>query len=119
MLDTTDENGQRSNPGADKTGSAMEMNGMNSESSSVTYKVYRRRWFGLSVLMIMNIVISWGVRLTGSCLPSLEHVSDDPIQWLTFAPVSTASVEYYGLASDTPINWLSTVVLFAYVVASP
>ena len=27
------------------------------------YKVYRRRWAGLLVLMVMNIITSWGVRL--------------------------------------------------------
>ncbi|RPB20264.1 MFS general substrate transporter [Terfezia boudieri ATCC MYA-4762] len=63
------------------------------------YKVYRRRWAGLLVLMVMNIVISWG--------------------WLSFAPVSNYSQEYFGLSSMTPINWLSTVAFFTYVVISP
>ena len=27
------------------------------------YKVYRRRWAGLLVLMVMNMVTSWGVKL--------------------------------------------------------
>ncbi|KAF8426367.1 major facilitator superfamily domain-containing protein, partial [Tirmania nivea] len=63
------------------------------------YKVYRRRWAGLLVLMVMNMVTSWG--------------------WLTFAPVSNYSQEYFRLSSATPINWLSTVVFFAYVAISP
>ena len=29
----------------------------------VVYRVYKERWFGLAGLMLMNIVISWGVRL--------------------------------------------------------
>ncbi|KAF8475938.1 major facilitator superfamily domain-containing protein [Kalaharituber pfeilii] len=63
------------------------------------FQVYKRRWAGLAVLMSMNTVISWG--------------------WLTFAPVSKDSKEYFGLSSLTPINWLSTVVFFAYIAASP
>lgn len=63
------------------------------------YKVYGRRWAGLLVLMVMNMVTSWG--------------------WLTFAPVSNYSQEYFGLSSVSPINWLSTVVFFAYVLISP
>lgn len=27
----------------------------------VVYRVYKRRWFGLGMLMLLNIVISWGV----------------------------------------------------------
>lgn len=27
----------------------------------VVYRVYKRRWFGLGVLMLLNIVVSWGV----------------------------------------------------------
>ena len=28
----------------------------------VEYKVYKRRWFGLGQLILLNIVVSWGVR---------------------------------------------------------
>jgi hypothetical protein len=63
------------------------------------YRVYRRRWIGLVMLMIMNIVVSWG--------------------WLTFAPVSNLTAEWFHLSSESPVNWLSTVILFAYVVATP
>lgn len=30
----------------------------------VVYKVYRRRWFGLIQLVLLNIVVSWDVRAT-------------------------------------------------------
>ncbi|KAL7268182.1 hypothetical protein RUND412_009208 [Rhizina undulata] len=73
-----------------------------SRSSSATeseYRVYKRRWLGLVVLMLLNIVISWG--------------------WLTFAPVSDMAQEYFNLDSNTPINWLSTVIFFTFAVASP
>ena len=33
------------------------------EEEIVVYRVYKERWFGLAGLMLMNIVISWGVRL--------------------------------------------------------
>lgn len=39
------------------------------QSTLPEYKVYRRRWAGLAVLMGMNIVTSWGVRQF-SCLLS-------------------------------------------------
>lgn len=31
------------------------------EVDGVVYRVYKRRWFGLGVLMLLNIVVSWGV----------------------------------------------------------
>lgn len=63
------------------------------------YRLYRRRWFGLAVLMAQNIVISWG--------------------WLTYAPVADLTQQWFGLASASPVNWLSTVIFFSYAVASP
>ena len=65
----------------------------------VEYRVYKRRWIGLGMLMIMNIVVSWG--------------------WLTFAPVSNLTQEWFRLESESPVNWLSTVILFYYVAATP
>jgi len=62
------------------------------------HRVYKRRWFGLVQLTLLNIVVSW--------------------DWLTFAPVSTTSAEYFDVPV-TAINWLSTGFLFAFVVASP
>lgn len=35
------------------------------EETVVVYKVYKRRWFGLIVLMLLNIVVSWGVSCSG------------------------------------------------------
>lgn len=63
------------------------------------YKVYKRRWLGIIMLIVMNIVVSWG--------------------WLTYAPVSNLSKEWFSLESETPINWLSTIIFFSYVVATP
>lgn len=39
--------------------------------------------------------------------------------WIAFAPVADSTREYFGLSSTTPVNWLSTVVLFVYCVMSP
>lgn len=67
-------------------------------SSTPTYRVYKRRFFGLAQITLLNIIVSWN--------------------WLTFAPVSTTSSQYFDV-SDSAINWLSTGFLFAFVVASP
>lgn len=34
-----------------------------SEIHAVEYRVYKRRWFGLIQLVLLNIVESWGVRI--------------------------------------------------------
>lgn len=64
----------------------------------VTYKVYKRRWVGLLQLTLLNIIVSW--------------------DWLTFAPVSTSSAQYFG-TTEAVINWLSTAFLLAFLVISP
>ncbi|KAJ0424441.1 major facilitator superfamily domain-containing protein [Aspergillus carlsbadensis] len=62
------------------------------------YKVYKRRFWGLAQLVLLNIVVSW--------------------DWLTFSAVSTTAAEYYDV-SESVINWLSTGYMFAFCVASP
>lgn len=69
-----------------------------STSSNIPYKVYKRRFFGLAQLVLLNIVVSW--------------------DWIAFAPVSTSSAEYFQ-TSESNINWISTAFLFAFVVATP
>ncbi|CAJ2505311.1 Uu.00g127050.m01.CDS01 [Anthostomella pinea] len=64
----------------------------------VVYKVYKRRWFGLAQLTLMNIIVSW--------------------DWLTFSPVSQNAAIYYR-KSESAINWYSTGFLFAFVATSP
>ncbi|KAF2025857.1 MFS general substrate transporter [Setomelanomma holmii] len=66
--------------------------------SHAHFKVYKRRWFGLAQLVLLNVVVSW--------------------DWLTFAPVSATSADYFNV-SETAINWLSTGFLFSFAVASP
>ncbi|OAP55779.1 hypothetical protein AYL99_09931 [Fonsecaea erecta] len=69
-----------------------------STTSTIEYKVYKRRFFGLAQLVLLNIVVSWG--------------------WIAFAPVSKTSAQYFH-TSETNINWVSTVFLFAYCVTTP
>lgn len=82
-------------PTATTRGAEDELLGGNSDTQ---FRVYKRRWFGLIQLVLLNIVVSW--------------------DWLTFAPVSTTSAQYFNV-SDTAINWLSTGFLFAFIVISP
>jgi len=69
-----------------------------STSSVVTYKVYKRRFWGLAQLVLLNIVVSW--------------------DWIAFAPVSDTAATYFH-TSESIINWVSTAFLFAFCVAAP
>lgn len=77
---------------------AVELENLATPDTQV-YRVYKRRFLGLGVLILLNIIVSW-------C-------------WLTYAPVSRYTMEHFGLASESPVNWLSTVVLCAYVISTP
>jgi len=73
MLNVSDENIE-GNDGNNKP--ALQLGLVQTIQSSVgEYKVYRRRWAGLLVLMVMNMVTSWGVRLA-RCVCSSEQVTD-------------------------------------------
>ncbi|PFH57131.1 hypothetical protein XA68_15482 [Ophiocordyceps unilateralis] len=67
-------------------------------SQSVQYRSYKRRWFGLLQLSLMNLIVS--------------------VDWLTYAPVADAAAQYYR-TTLTAINWLSTAFFLAFVVVSP
>ncbi|KAL8710708.1 MAG: hypothetical protein Q9220_004726 [cf. Caloplaca sp. 1 TL-2023] len=73
-------------------------NGGNGEGPPPVYRVYKRRWFGLMQLVLMNIIVSW--------------------DWLSYSPVANTAAEFFSTTSSI-INWLSTAFLFAFVVASP
>lgn len=83
--------------GSDYTGDAETTFG--SDAPTVVYKSYKRRWFGIVALVLMNIVSSWG--------------------WLTFAAISNLVVDKFSLKSEAPVNWLSTVILFAFCLTPP
>ncbi|ODV89640.1 hypothetical protein CANCADRAFT_28534 [Tortispora caseinolytica NRRL Y-17796] len=63
------------------------------------YKVYRKRWIGVVVIMLLNIAVSWG--------------------WLTYAPVADNSYRFFHMTSYTPINWLSISFFFAFIAITP
>ncbi|CAM1506400.1 Fc.00g060410.m01.CDS01 [Cosmosporella sp. VM-42] len=73
-------------------------NGSVNEGVSTEYRTYKRRWFGLAQLTLMNIIVSW--------------------DWLTFAPVSTHAAAYYDVPEST-INWISTAFFLAFVAVFP
>ncbi|EGS19599.1 uncharacterized protein CTHT_0040780 [Thermochaetoides thermophila DSM 1495] len=62
------------------------------------YRTYRRRWFGLVELALLNAIGSWN--------------------WLTFAPVADNAAMYFG-KSETVVNWLSIASLFAFTFITP
>ncbi|EAQ85087.1 hypothetical protein CHGG_09101 [Chaetomium globosum CBS 148.51] len=66
--------------------------------AGVEYKVYKRRWFGLLQLTLLNIIVSW--------------------DWLTFSPVASHAARYFN-TTETVINWLSTAFLFSFVFITP
>ncbi|KAJ5183678.1 hypothetical protein N7492_001294 [Penicillium capsulatum] len=66
--------------------------------SQPSFKVYKRRFWGLAQLVLLNIVVSW--------------------DWLTFSSISTTAAQYFDV-SESAINWMSTGYLFAFCVASP
>ncbi|KAK1498528.1 major facilitator superfamily transporter [Colletotrichum tamarilloi] len=68
------------------------------EGTAVEYRTYKRRWFGIAQLTLLNIIVSW--------------------DWLTFAPVASNAATYYRV-SESAINWLSTAFLFAFVAIFP
>ncbi|KAK8214111.1 major facilitator superfamily domain-containing protein [Phyllosticta capitalensis] len=76
----------------------QDLSRIQSHTSHVIYRVYRRRWFGLAQIVLLNIIISW--------------------DWLTFSPVSIDAAQYFQV-SETAINWFSTAFLFSFLAAVP
>ncbi|KAL0941915.1 Major facilitator superfamily domain-containing protein 7 [Colletotrichum truncatum] len=68
------------------------------EGTATEYRTYKRRWFGLAQLTLLNVIVSW--------------------DWLTFAPVAKNAAAYYNV-SESAINWISTAFLFSFVVIFP
>lgn len=44
--------------------------------AQIKYKVYKRRWFGLLQLILLNIIVSWDVRI---CAESLRKRKKEPM----------------------------------------
>jgi len=60
-------------------------------------KVYSYRWIVLIAFMLINLVIQ--------------------VQWLTFAPIRSAAMKYYGVSGGY-IDFLSLSYMFAYIIFS-
>lgn len=88
---STTQRGGAQEGGNNSTGAADAVGGR-------VYKVYKRRWFGLVQLALLNIIVSW--------------------DWLSFSANSTTTSQYYNVTPSI-INWLSTAFLFAFCVATP
>ncbi|KAH7198008.1 major facilitator superfamily domain-containing protein [Fusarium flagelliforme] len=75
-----------------------ERDGSIRQGASTEYRTYKRRWFGLIQLTLMNIIVSW--------------------DWMTYAPVASHAAEYYNVREST-INWISTAFFLAFVAVFP
>jgi len=60
------------------------------QPKTVVYKVYKRRWFLLATLMVLNI--------------------SNAMAWLTFGPIAYKTANFYNVTLDT-VNWLSVVFM--------
>lgn len=82
------------------------------------YRVYKRRWFGLIQLVLLNTVVSWDVGFSRTIRSAILQSANIEFQWLTYAPVTNTTATFFNTTPDV-INWLSTSFLFAFVFASP
>jgi MFS transporter, FLVCR family, MFS-domain-containing protein 7 len=90
---------------------------------SVANRTYRRRWFGLVQLTLMNIIVSWDVSCplytaSAKCCRRYTNVTDPIRQWLTFAPVASKAADFYNV-SESAINWISTAFFLSFVAIFP
>ncbi|OAX83517.1 hypothetical protein ACJ72_02111 [Emergomyces africanus] len=67
-------------------------------SERPVFKVYKRRFFGLAQLVLLNIIVSW--------------------DWLTFSAVSKTAAEHFRVSEGT-INWMSIAFMLAFCVSTP
>ncbi|KLJ13596.1 hypothetical protein EMPG_11467 [Blastomyces silverae] len=70
----------------------------NAGSERPVYRVYKRRFFGLAQLVLLNTVVSW--------------------DWLTFSAVSKTASEHFRVSEGT-INWMSIAFQLAFCVSTP
>ncbi|KAI0174202.1 major facilitator superfamily domain-containing protein [Pestalotiopsis sp. NC0098] len=84
--------------GTVEEGSFTDRAGAGAGADGHEYRVYKKRWFGVAALTLLNIMISW--------------------DWLTFSPVSQYAAVYYSV-DESVINWLSTGFFFIFVAVSP
>ncbi|MCJ1463195.1 hypothetical protein MMC07_001800 [Pseudocyphellaria aurata] len=94
---------------------------MEAAEDDIVYKVYKRRWFGLVQLVLLNIVVSWDV---SGLNPKAPISAEEPhqltfrAQWLSFSAVADTAATHFSTTTSV-INWLSTAFLFAFLAAAP
>ena len=71
---------------ADRDGAVAE-----AAAVGVEYKVYKRRWFGLVQLTLLNIIVSWDVSFVSFCPRSVSLIGSKSKQ------VSSAAAEVRGI----------------------
>ncbi|KAL2197855.1 major facilitator superfamily domain-containing protein [Corynascus similis CBS 632.67] len=81
-----------------ETESSHHATPVGTDAVGIEYKAYRRRWFGLLQLTLLNVIVSW--------------------DWLTFSPVASHAAQYFK-TTETVINWLSTAFMFAFTFIAP
>lgn len=69
------------------------------DSVEVTHVTYKRRWFGVAVIALLNFMSAFSI--------------------IVYAPIADITREYFKLSSATPINWLYISATFVYVAVSP
>lgn len=69
------------------------------EAMSSSFKTYKIRFFGLTVIALCNIASS--------------------LNWLAVAPIPDYSNNYFGGIGLTAVNWFSNVFMLVYLVAGP
>ncbi|PVH81105.1 putative cell surface receptor/MFS transporter [Cadophora sp. DSE1049] len=67
-------------------------------SEDVQYVHYKRRWYGVVIWLLMNLMTSWG--------------------WLTFTTIITASADFYSV-SENAVNNFSIIYMACLVAFSP
>ena len=72
------------------------------------YRVYRRRWFGLAQLVLLNIIVSWDVSLAGDDFISYRDVRGSLIDWLIDIALLLL-IDITLLFKDVPVHHHNTV----------
>ncbi|CAK7209910.1 hypothetical protein SCUCBS95973_000603 [Sporothrix curviconia] len=97
-VQATKEDEDLASRGMDNSGDGGVVTGFDGHAPATEYKVYKRRWFGLLQLTLLNIIVSW--------------------DWLTYSPVATDAATFFK-TNESTINWLSTAFLFSFVFMTP
>lgn len=69
------------------------------EEMSISFKTYKMRFFGLTVIALCNIASS--------------------LNWLAVAPIPDYSNDFFGGVGLTAVNWFSNVFMLVYLFAGP